>query len=249
MKKFLTLALSALMLIATLTSCVAEDIGIKLNKDGTGSVALTVGIKEDYFDMMTGADGNSIFDGKETSEVTIDGEKYIAVTETKEYKSFDEIETALLELTYNTEEYEDAVGEPTEEDEVIADSEIAVAPTETTETEVLPIFKSVEIVKNEGLFYTNYTFKATLNPLPKNAEYDFNDMMKLSITLEMPEEITQANGGTVEDKTVTFDIEDLTNETELLASAEANNYVVIVSIVVVLVLVLALFLFLTKKKG
>ena len=155
----------------------------------------------------------------------------------------------MLELTYNTEEYEDAVGEPTEEDEVIADSEIAVAPTETTETEVLPIFKSVEIVKNEGLFYTNYTFKATLNPLPKNAEYDFNDMMKLSITLEMPEEISQTNGGTVEDKTVTFDIEDLTNETELLASAEANNYVVIVSIVVVLVLVLALFLFLTKKKG
>lgn len=246
MKKFLTLALSALMLIATLTSCVAEDIGIKLNKDGTGSVALTVGIKEDYFDMMTGADGNSIFDGKETSEVTIDGEKYIAVTETKEYKSFDEIETALLELTYNTEEYEDAVGEPTEEEDGITDSETVIAPTET---EVLPIFKSVEIVKNEGLFYTNYTFNAVLNPLPKNAEYDFNDMMKLSITLEMPEEISQTNGGTVEDKTVTFDIEDLTNETELLASAEANNYVVIVSIVVVLVLVLALFLFLTKKKG
>ena len=249
MKKFLTLALSALMLIATLTSCVAEDIGIKLNKDGTGSVALTVGIKEDYYDMMTGADGNSIFDGNETSEVIIDGEKYIAVTETKEYKSFDEIEKALLELTYNTDEYEDAVGEPAEENEGMTDSEIVIAPTETTETEVLPIFKSVEIVKNEGLFYTNYTFNAVLNPLPKNAEYDFNDMMKLSITLEMPEEITQANGGTVEDKTVTFDIEDLTNETELLASAEANNYVVIVSIVVVLVLVLALFLFLTKKKG
>lgn len=249
MKKFLTLALSALMLIATLTSCVAEDIGIKLNKDGTGSVALTVGIKEDYYDMMTGADGNSIFDGKETSEVIIDGEKYIAVTETKEYKSFDEIEKALLELTYNTDEYEDAVGEPAEENEGMTDSEIVIAPTETTETEVLPIFKSVEIVKNEGLFYTNYTFNAVLNPLPKNAEYDFNDMMKLSITLEMPEKISQTNGGTVEDKTVTFDIEDLTNETELLASAEANNYVVIVSIVVVLVLVLALFLFLTKKKG
>lgn len=249
MKKFLTLALCAIMLVATLTSCVAEDIGIKLNKDGTGTVALTMGIKADYFDMMTGADGNSIFDGKETSEVTIDGEKYIAVTETKEYKSFDEIETALLELTYNTEEYEDAVGEPTEEEDGITDSEIVIAPTETTETEVLPIFKSVEIVKNEGLFYTNYTFNAVLNPLPKNAEYDFNDMMKLSITLEMPEEISQTNGGTVEDKTVTFDIEDLTNETELLASAEANNYVVIVSIVVVLVLVLALFLFLTKKKG
>ena len=249
MKKFLTLALCALMLVATLTSCVAEDIGIKLNKDGTGTIALKMGIKEDYYDMMTGADGNSIFDGKETSEVTIDGEKYIAVTETKEYKSFDEIEKALLELTYNTEEYEDAVGEGAEEEDGIADSEIAVAPAETTETEVLPVFKSVEIVKNEGLFYTNYTFNAVLNPLPKNAEYDFNDMMKLSITLEMPEAISQTNGGTVEGKTVTFDIEDLTNETELLASAEANNYVVIVSIVVVLVLVLALFLFLTKKKG
>ena len=249
MKKFLTLALCAIMLVATLTSCVAEDIGIKLNKDGTGTVALTMGIKADYFDMMIGADGNSIFDGKETSEVTIDGEKYIAVTETKEYKSFDEIEKALLEMTYNTDEYEDAVGEPAEEEDGITDSEIVIAPTEPTETEVLPIFKSVEIVKNEGLFYTNYTFNAVLNPLPKNAEYDFNDMMKLSITLEMPEKISQTNGGTVEDKTVTFDLEDLTNETELLASAEANNYVVIVSIVVVLVLVLALFLFLTKKKG
>lgn len=249
MKKFLTFTLCALMLVATLTSCVAEDIGIKLNKDGTGSIALTMGIKEDYYDMMTDADGNRIFEGKETAEVIIDGEKYISVTETKEYESFDEIEKALLELTYNTEEYEEAVGEPAEEDEVIADSEIAVAPTEPTETEVLPIFKSVEIVKNEGLFYTNYTFKATMNPLPKNAEYDFNDMMKLSVSLEMPEKITQTNGGTAEDKSVTFDIEDLTNETELLASAEANNYVVIISIVVVLVLVLALFFFLTKKKG
>ena len=246
MKKILTFTLCVLMLVATLTGCVAEDIGIKLNKDGTGTVALTMGIKADYFDMMTGADGNSIFDGKETSEVTIDGEKYIAVTETKEYKSFDEIEKALLELTYNTDEYEDAVGEPAEEDDVIADSDIAVAPIET---EALPIFKSVEIVKNEGLFYTNYSFNATLNPLPKNAEYDFNDMMKLSVTLEMPEKISQTNGGTVEEKTVTFDIEDLTNETELLASAEANNYVVIISIVVVLVLVLGLFFFLTKKKG
>ncbi|MCI8388178.1 MAG: hypothetical protein HFE63_06920 [Clostridiales bacterium] len=52
MKKFLTLALSELMLIATLTSFVAEDIGIKLNKYGTGSVARTVGIKEDYYNIM-----------------------------------------------------------------------------------------------------------------------------------------------------------------------------------------------------
>ncbi len=249
MKKILTLTLCALMLVVALTSCVAEDIGIKLNKDGTGTIALTMGIKEDYYDMMTDADGNSIFEGKETAEVVIDGEKYISVTETKEYESFDEIEKALLELTYNTDEYEDAVGEVAEEDDVIDDSELTVAPTETTETEVLPIFKSVEIVKNEGLFYTNYSFNAKLNPMPKNAEYDFNDMMKLSITLEMPENITQTNGGTVEDKTVTFDIEDLTNETELLASAEANNYVVIISIVVVLILVLGLFFFLTKKKG
>ena len=245
MKKFLTLAISALLLIATLTSCVAEDIGIKLNKDGTGTLALTMGIKEEYYDMMTDGDGNSIFEGKETTEVIIDGEKYISVTDTKEYKSFDEIEEALLELTYNSDEFENMAGESAEEDDADGDTETVTAPTETEE---LPIFKSVEIVENKGLFYTNYSFHATLNPMPNNAEYDFNDMMKLSITVEMPEPITQASGGTVEDKTVTFDIEDLTNETELLASAEANNYVVIIGIVVVLVLVLGLFFFLTKRK-
>lgn len=248
MKKILTLVMCTFMLVVTLTSCVAEDIGITLNSDGTGKLALTMGIKEDYYDMMPSADGEGIFEGKETSEVIIDGEKYIAITETTEYGSYEEIEQALLKLTYNTEEIEDAVdenAEDTEDTDETVDAELEEIPTNTEE---LPIFKSVEIEKNAGLFYTNYTFKAKLNPMPTSTEYDVNDMMKLSVTLEMPEEIAQASGGTVEGKTVTFNIEDLTNETELSAACEANNYVVIISIVVVLLLVLGLFFFLTKKK-
>ena len=248
MKKILTLVMCAFMLVASLTSCVAEDIGIKLNADGTGTLALTMGIKKDYYDMMTSADGGDIFEGKNTNEVIIDGEKYISYTESTDYGSFDEIEQALLKLTYDTEEIEDAVdenAEDTENTDDTVDSELTDIPTQT---EVLPIFKSVEIEKNAGLFYTNYTFNAKMNPMPTSAEYDVNDMMKLSVTLEMPEDVAQTSGGTVEGKKVTFNIDDLTNETELSATCEANNYVVIVGIVVALVLVLCLFFFLTKKK-
>lgn len=76
MKKIFAVILSVVTLALCLTGCVYEDLSVKLNKNGTGSVAATVGLKKDFVDQMMG--GQNPFDGKETNEIEIDGDKYIA---------------------------------------------------------------------------------------------------------------------------------------------------------------------------
>ena len=46
MKRIAALILSAVAMLSLLTGCIHEDIGIKLNEDGTGSIAATVGIEK-----------------------------------------------------------------------------------------------------------------------------------------------------------------------------------------------------------
>ena len=46
MKKTVTLLLSALLLVFALTGCVRTDIGVSLNKNGTGSVTASLGIEK-----------------------------------------------------------------------------------------------------------------------------------------------------------------------------------------------------------
>ena len=103
MKKIFALVLTAVTLALCLTGCVYEDLSVKLNKNGTGSVSATVGLKKEFVDQMMG--GKNPFEGKETQEIEYDGDKYIAYTETKEYGTFEEIEKALSEMTYETNDY------------------------------------------------------------------------------------------------------------------------------------------------
>ena len=169
MKKFFAIILAAVTLTLCLTGCVYEDLNVKLNKDGTGSIATTVGLKKDFVDQMLG--GQNPFEGKETQEIEVDGDKYIAYTETKDYTSFEEIEKALSDMTYDTGDFGDTT-EPVndETEEVIAepaDSEDSAGDFFLTdpvdETPAVSsdnhIFKSVEI-KKDG---SKYVFDAVLN--------------------------------------------------------------------------------------
>ncbi|MBP5208928.1 MAG: hypothetical protein J6330_10785, partial [Clostridia bacterium] len=61
MKKIIVLILTAVMLASCLTGFVYEDMNVKLNKVGTGSIATTVGLKKDFVDQMT--DGQNLFEG------------------------------------------------------------------------------------------------------------------------------------------------------------------------------------------
>ena len=267
MKRIATLILSALTLLTLLTGCIHEDFGIKLNEDGTGSIVARIGIDKDVYNQALGMGADLFADSEEEpTEYEYKGKTYVAVTETTEYASFDELKQALLDLTYETDELAEltdleAAGEPVEEEaealiaEVIdlpeddvedaADETEDGEPAEDTaaegETTAVDnhIFKEVLIEKKSGLISESYVFSAKMNTVPDdpNAETPLSSAFLVTVSVEMPNDITNASeNATVEGNKATFEISDLTVENEFAVEASHTNTTLIVSLVAVLVL-------------
>ena len=246
MKKHITLLMAIVCMFALLTGCVQQDIGVAINADGTGTVSATIGIEEDAYEQLVGM-GSDIFEGKETSTYEHDGKTYVSYTETKSYENYEDIEKALLEMTYESDVFDGLNTEDFETEDAEESAEAA---------EPAPIFKSVSIDKSSGLFYSNYTFKAEMNPQEisdsEDTEMDLpidTDSFRMTFTVTMPSDITQANGATIEGNKAVFEIDDITEAQEFSVVCEQNNVAAVIVIIVVLVIVLGLFFFLTKRKG
>ena len=246
MKKHIMLLMAIVCMFAMLTGCVQQDIGVALNADGTGTVSATIGIEEDAYNQLVGM-GSDIFEGKETSTYEHDGKTYVSYTETKSYENYEDIEKALLEMTYESDVFDGLNTEDFETEDAEESAEAA---------ESAPIFKSVSIDKSSGLFYSNYTFKAEMNPQEISDSEDIEmdlpfdtDSFRMTFTVTMPSDITQANGATIEGNKAVFEIDDITEAQEFSVVCEQNNVVAVIVIIVVLVIVLGLFFFLTKRKG
>lgn len=249
MKKIFAIVLSVITLSLCLTGCVYEDLSVKLNKDETGSIAATIGLKKDFVDQMM--NGQNPFDGKETKEIEYDGEMYIAYTEVSEYASFDEIAKVLSEMTYDTEDYDvptenDADGdvdtETAEETSVIDEW---LADTSAEEKADNHIFKSVEI-KKDG---SKYIFDAVLNKVEGQVQgYDMSDIFKVSVSVEMPAKVTAYKNGTVDGNKVTFDLSDMSAETELYAECKTASVVPVIVCGILVVASLVAFIVLKKRK-
>lgn len=235
--------LVALITALALTGCMRTDIGVTLNKNGTGSLATSVGIEKGAYNQLK-AMGTDPFDGKTTENVTYGGETYVTYTDSKEYSSYEEIKAALLELTYNSEEFKDIAGGD-EEDEVAPSDYTLFTPEPEKKDD--HIFASVDIDKKEGIFYSVYTFRATVNPCETEIE-GFENAFKLTVTLNMPDKVTQAKGGVVDGKTVVFDFEDLNGSSEIAAVSEVNNYGVVLGIIGALVIAAVVFFIIVRKK-
>lgn len=254
MKKIFSLVLAVVTLALCLTGCVHEDLGIKLNKDGTGSIAATIALQKDVCEQLAALGGSDPFEGEETFEVEYDGEAYIAYTETKEYASFKEMEKALAEMTYDTgalgdmsADDDDGLDDNTE-DEVFTDDVVIFDPVtgaESTEKTDAHIFKSVSIMKDGS----QYVFDAVLNSLTGDLDgYDMTDIFKVSISVEMPAEITAYKNGTVDGNKVTFDLSDMSEETELYAECEVTSVVPAIIGIALTVGAVALAIFVVLKK-
>ena len=246
MKKHIMLLMAIVCMFAMLTGCVQQDIGVAINADGTGTVSATIGIEEDAYEQLVGM-GSDIFEGKETSTYEHDGKTYVSYTETKSYENYEDIEKALLEMTYESDVFDGLNTEDFETEDAVESAEAA---------EPAPIFKSVSIDKSSGLFYSTYTFKAELNPQEISDSEDIEmdlpidtDSFRMTFTVTMPSDITQANGTTVEGNKAVFEIDDITEAQEFSIVCEQNNVAAVIVIIVVLVIVLGLFFFLTKRKG
>jgi hypothetical protein len=191
------------------------------------------------------------FEGKSVTEYQYDGKTYVAYAETKEYASYEEMEQALLDMTYETEMLEDAQDPETEDTAedvvgVIDDDAQPQVPAPATDDR---IFSSVNIEKNSGIFYSSYTFNAVLAPQNGDGlEYDLNEMFKVTLSVEMPAEITSTKGGTAEGNKVIFDIADITEPQELAATCETNNTGLVIGIAIGLVVLMAGLVCLLKHK-
>ena len=255
MKKHITLLMAIVCMFALLNGCVQQDIGVAINSDGTGSVSATIGIEKDAYEQLVGM-GTDIFEGKETSIYEYDGNTYVSYTEKKEYESYEDMEKALLEMTYGSEVFENFDTEDLESEipEESDGSEESAEPAEPTQP--TPIFKNVTIEKNTGLFYSTYTFKAELNPQEITETEDTEmelpidtDSFRMTFTITMPSDITQASGGKIEANKAVFEIDDITEAQEFSIICEQNNAAAVIVIIVVLVIILGLFFFFTKRKG
>ena len=249
-KKVFALLRSTVLLLCVLSGCIHQDMGVKMNKNGTGSITTTLGIEKDFYEQLK-AMGSDPFEGKTITEYQYDGNTYVAYAETKEYSSYEDMEQALLDMTYETEMLEDAQDAETEDNEDVQENpddifDVNIEEVETENVEdVAPaqdnhIFSSVNIEKNSGIFYSSYTFAAVLNPQNgEGLDYDLNETFKVTLTVEMPTEITGAKGGTVEGNKVVFDIADITATQELAATCEENNTGLVIGIVIGLVVLVA----------
>ncbi len=255
MKKFFAIILATVTLALCLTGCVYEDLNVKLNKDGTGSIAATVGLKKDFVDQMM--DGQNPFEGKETQEIEVDGDKYIAYTETKEYASFEEIEKALADMTYETgdfgdmsepveNELEDVSTEPADSEDSAGDFFLTDPVDETPAVSKDDhIFKSVEITKDGS----RYVFDAVLNKVEGQIQgYDMSDVFKVSISVEMPAKISAYKNGTVDGKKITFDLSDMSEELELYAECKTASVVPVIICGVLVVASIVAFIVIRKRK-
>ncbi len=241
MKKHISAALILLCFTLLLSGCVESDIGVTLGADETGSITTTIGIEEEFCDQLIEMGGEA-FAGKETTTYTHDGKTYVAYTETKAYQTYEEIEQALLAMTYDTDALADL-----EDDTDDAEAE------DSTEA-ARPVFKSVEIEKSSGIFYTTYSFAAELNPQPEDddtmlePDLPLEDVFHMTFSVEMPAEITQVSGGSVEGNKVSFEIEDLTEANQLSVTAEETNIVIVVVLLILLIVLLGAAVAWLKKR-
>lgn len=240
-KKIFILVVAVVMLAMMFTGCIRNDIGVKMNKDGSGSISATIGIEKGFYQELLQM-GSDPFQGKTPTEYTYEDTTYVAYTEEKKYSSYEDIEQALLKLTYDTEAVEDVKQKIEGTD--TSDDELEVQKADNH------IFSSVDIEKNEGIFYTSYTFSAVMNPQSNDGlDYDMNEVFDVTFTVEMPEKITQYKGGKAEGNKITFNIADVTERQEFAATCEANNTGVVIGIVVGLVVIaVGVFLLIKFKK-
>lgn len=269
MKKIIAVSLCLLTLVLCLTGCVYEGVDVKLNKGGTGTVSTTVGIEKEYVNEML--DGQNPFEGKETEEIEYDGKTYISYTESVDYKTYDDITKALLAMTYDTNslkelsETEDSTetvtatepqaetpAEPSTDGATDAATEADTPTTDDAKTDDTAsadsdnhIFKSVS-VKNEG---GKYVFSAVLNRIGGKVQgYSMKDIFKMNISVEMPGKVTAYKNGTVDGNKVTFDLSDMSEETELYAECKETSKIPAIVGIVLAVIAVVVFIILKKKK-
>lgn len=260
--KLAALLAAALMVF---TGCVRSGVGVTIEENDTGTVEISVGINEKYYESMMAQEGaEDIFDGKETAKLTDGDDSYICMVEHKQFKNLDELKTILTELEYDFADLEgtgsvmeDAGLDESfeEEDDLwITDDDIEEEDAEEDTTDNSFIFKSVDVVHNTSLIGDNYRLSLVTMPHEMNDDelsmlgMDSGDMFKLAVAVTMPGEVT-AEGAEINGNTATFTITDLDEEHLLNVESETTDIAGIVTVgIAIIVLIVILAVVFTRRK-
>ena len=257
----------AARLAATLmvfTGCVRSGVGVTIEENDTGTVEISVGINEKYYESMMAQEGaEDIFDGKETAKLTDGDDSYICMVEHKQFKNLDELKTILTELEYDFADLEgtgsvmeDAGLDESfeEEDDLWIDDNTETSEAEEETTDNSFIFKSVDVVHNTSLIGDNYRLSLVTMPHEMNDDelsmlgMDTGDMFKLAVAVTMPGEVT-AEGAEINGNTATFTITDLDEEHLLNVESETTDIAGIVAVgIAIIVLIVILAVVFTRRK-
>lgn len=258
----------AALLVAVLmvfTGCVRSGVGVTIEENDTGTVEISVGINEKYYESMMAQEGaEDIFDGKETAKLTDGDDSYICMVEHKQFQNLDELKTILTELEYDFADLdgtgsvmEDAGLDESfeEEDDLwITGDNIEDSETEEETTDNSFIFKSVDVVHNTSLIGDNYRLSLVTMPHEMNDDelsmlgMDTGDMFKLAVAVTMPGEVT-AEGAEINGNTATFTITDLDEEHLLNVESETTDIAGIVAVgIAIIVLIVILAVVFTRRK-
>ena len=259
--------LAALLAAAMMvfTGCVRSGVGVTIEENDTGTVEISVGINEKYYESMMAQEGaEDIFDGKETAKLTDGDDSYICMVEHKQFQNLDELKTILTELEYDFaglegtgSVMEDAGLDESfeEEDDLwITDDDIEKEEAEEDTADNSFIFKSVDVVHNTSLIGDNYRLSLVTMPHEMNDDelsmlgMDTGDMFKLAVAVTMPGEVT-AEGAEINGNTATFTITDLDEEHLLNVESETTDITGIVAVgIAIIVLIVILAVVFTRRK-
>lgn len=259
--KLAALLAAALMVF---TGCVRSGVGVTIEENDTGTVEISVGINEKYYESMMAQEGaEDIFDGKETAKLTDGDDSYICMVEHKQFQNLDELKTILTELEYDFADLEgtDYVMEEAgldesyeEEDDLWIDDNTETSEAEEETTDNSFIFKSVDVVHNTSLIGDNYRLSLVTMPHEMNDDelsmlgMDTGDMFKLAVAVTMPGEVT-AEGAEINGNTATFTITDLDEEHLLNVESETTDIAGIVAVgIAIIVLIVILAVVFTRRK-
>ncbi|MBR2434008.1 MAG: hypothetical protein IKB22_00910 [Lentisphaeria bacterium] len=247
------------------TGCVRSGVGVTIEENDTGTVEISVGINEKYYESMMAQEGaEDIFDGKETAKLTDGDDSYICMVEHKQFQNLDELKTILTELEYDFADLdgtgsvmEDAGLDESfeEEDDLwITDDDIEKEDVEEDTADNSFIFKSVDVVHNTSLIGDNYRLSLVTMPHEMNDDelsmlgMDTGDMFKLAVAVTMPGEVT-AEGAEINGNTATFTITDLDEEHLLNVESETTDIAGIVAVgIAIIVLIVILAVVFTRRK-
>jgi len=261
-RKLAALLAAAMMVF---TGCVRSGVGVTIEENDTGTVEISVGINEKYYESMMAQEGaEDIFDGKETAKLNDGDDSYICMVEHKQFKNLDELKTILTELEYDFADLdgtgsvmEDAGLDESfeEEDDLwITGDNIEDSETEEETTDNSFIFKSVDVVHNTSLIGDNYRLSLVTMPHEMNDDelsmigMDTGDMFKLVVAVTMPGEVT-AEGAEINGNTATFTITDLEEEHLLNVESETTDIAGIVAVgIAIIVLIVILAVVFTRRK-